>query len=161
MNKTKNKSSITNILIYSLIFIFILLIIFPPVLRVMYPKKEVNISNTKVKVEALTCKKSMVVNNVTYQASIVSNYNNNKLNKLTFKYYNPLENNPFINEIIYLRDTGLVSEELVNTGINFVITKDEIENVGSNNSLNNYFYLIDEQETNLENGGYKCSRLTA
>ena len=102
-----------------------------------------------------------------YSVSITSNYSNDTLNKVTFLYslttpYDAtVTDNPVVNEINLIRNSGLVTEESTDTEFKFVLTKEQKDSNATNTSLDSYFQPIDEQRTNLESLGYTCSTLTA
>lgn len=169
--KEKKESSLTNIFVYLLIGIFIILIIIPPLLRVFLPDNTSNNTNTNTNnltsATALTCKREVPVGTMIYNVTITSNYGNDVLNKVTFTYDMPevvdytIVDNPVLTEINNLRSTGLLEETTTDTRTSFVLTKERKESNPTNTILDTYFQPLESQKTNLESLGYSCSSLTA
>ena len=169
--KEKKESSVTNIFIYLLIVIFVLLIIAPPITRiffsVFYINVIININSTITNVTALTCRREATVGTMIYNITITSNYGNDILNKVTFEYDMPevvdntVTDNPVLSEINYIRNTGLVEEDTEGLSTKFILTREMKEANATNTSLDTYFQPLDMQKTNLESLGYTCSMITA
>ena len=171
----KKSSSFINIFVYLLIVILVILIALPLVLRVVFKEEESVINNPNnasnannaSTATALNCNREVVVGTMNYSVSITSNYSNDTLNKVTFLYslttpYDAtVTDNPVVNEINLIRNSGLVTEESTDTEFKFVLTKEQKEANATNTSLDSYFQPIDAQRTNLESLGYTCSTLTA
>ena len=171
----KNSSSFINIFVYLLIVILVILIALPLVFRVVFKEEESVINNPNndsnasdaSTATALNCSREVVVGTMNYSVSITSNYSNDTLNKVTFLYslttpYDAtVTDNPVVNEINLIRNSGLVTEESTDTEFKFVLTKEQKDSNATNTSLDSYFQPIDEQRTNLESLGYTCSTLTA
>lgn len=177
------ESSLTNIFIYFLIAIFILLIIAPPLARVLFKEEIVDIDNNEdannngndnneeddeiINATALTCRKEVIVGTMLYNIAITSNYNDDILNKVTFTYSLPetvdptVTLDPVLTEIDTIRNSGLVTEETNQASIIFILTKDVKEANQDNTSLDTFFQPLKEQRSNLESLGYACSVLTA
>lgn len=164
--KEKKESSLTNIFVYFLITIFIILIILPPVLRISFPDNVSNNTNNLTSATALTCKKEVPVGTMIYNVTITSNYGNNTLNKVTFTYEMPkvvdttIVNNPILTEMSNLRSAGLLEETTTDTKTSFILTKEAKEANPTNTSLDTYFQPLESQKTNLESLGYTCQTLT-
>ena len=168
-------SSFINIFVYLLIVILVILIALPLVFRVVFKEEESVINNPNnasnasdaSTATALNCNREVVVGTMNYSVSITSNYSNDTLNKVTFLYslttpYDAtVTDNPVVNEINLIRNSGLVTEESTDTEFKFVLTKEQKEANATNTSLDSYFQPIDAQRTNLESLGYTCSTLTA
>lgn len=170
--KEKKESSIINIFIYLLIVVFIILIVLPPLTRVFFKEDNtVNINNSNNNgtgtATALTCRKEVTVGTMIYNVTILSNYSNDTLNKVTFSYEQPevvdstVTDNPVLTEINYIRSTGLTDETTNGLSTVFVLTKEKKAANPTNTSLDSYFQPLDTQRTNLESLGYTCSTLTA
>ena len=171
----KKSSSFINIFVYLLIVILVILIALPLVFRVVFKEEESVINNPNnasnasdaSTATALNCNREVVVGTMNYSVSITSNYSNDTLNKVTFLYslttpYDAtVTDNPVVNEINLIRNSGLVTEESTDTEFKFVLTKEQKEANVTNTSLDSYFQPIDAQRTNLESLGYTCSTLTA
>lgn len=171
----KKSSSFINIFVYLLIVILVILIALPLVFRVVFKEEESVINNPNnasnasdaSTATALNCNREVVVGTMNYSVSITSNYSNDMLNKVTFLYslttpYDAtVTDNPVVNEINLIRNSGLVTEESTDTEFKFVLTKEQKEANVTNTSLDSYFQPIDAQRTNLESLGYTCSTLTA
>lgn len=171
----KKSSSFINIFVYLLIVILVILIALPLVFRVVFKEEESVINNPNnasnasdaSTATALNCNREVVVGTMNYSVSITSNYSNDMLNKVTFLYslttpYDAtVTDNPVVNEINLIRNSGLVTEESTDTEFKFVLTKEQKEANATNTSLDSYFQPIDAQRTNLESLGYTCSTLTA
>ena len=171
----KKSSSFINIFVYLLIVILVILIALPLVFRVVFKEEESVINNPNnasnasdaSTATALNCNREVVVGTMNYSVSITSNYSNDTLNKVTFLYslttpYDAtVTDNPVVNEINLIRNSGLVTEESTDTEFKFVLTKEQKNSNATNTSLDSYFQPIDEQRTNLESLGYTCSTLTA
>ena len=174
----KKSSSFINIFVYLLIVILVILIALPLVFRVVFKEEESVINNPNnasnasdasdaSTATALNCNREVVVGTMNYSVSITSNYSNDMLNKVTFLYslttpYDAtVTDNPVVNEINLIRNSGLVTEESTDTEFKFVLTKEQKDSNATNTSLDSYFQPIDEQRTNLESLGYTCSTLTA
>lgn len=171
----KKSSSFINIFVYLLIVILVILIALPLVFRVVFKEEESVINNPNndsnasdaSTATALNCNREVVVGTMNYSVSITSNYSNDTLNKVTFLYslttpYDAtVTDNPVVNEINLIRNSGLVTEESTDTEFKFVLTKEQKEANATNTSLDSYFQPIDAQRTNLESLGYTCSTLTA
>ena len=171
----KKSSSFINIFVYLLIVILVILIALPLVFRVVFKEEESVINNPNnasnasdaSTATALNCNREVVVGTMNYSVSITSNYSNDTLNKVTFLYslttaYDAtVTDNPVLNEINLIRNSGLVTEESTDTEFKFVLTKEQKEANATNTSLDSYFQPIDAQRTNLESLGYTCSTLTA
>ena len=173
----KKSSSFINIFVYLLIVILVILIALPLVFRVVFKEEESVINNPNnasnasdasdaSTATALNCNREVVVGTMNYSVSITSNYSNDMLNKVTFLYslttpYDAtVTDNPVVNEINLIRNSGLVTEESTDTEFKFVLTKEQKEANATNTSLDSYFQPIDAQRTNLESLGYTCSTLT-
>lgn len=169
--KSKKESSFINIFIYLLIVIFIILIALPPICRVVFKESTDNINNgsnaSVSNVMALNCNKEVIVDNVTYNVTISSNYTDDELTKVTFMYDLPeisdsgIVVNPLITEIDTIRNSGIVEDQSTDTQARFVLTKELKEANPDNTSLDSYFQPKDLQQSNLESLGYTCSTLTA
>lgn len=172
--KEKKESSVTNIFIYLLIVIFVLLIIAPPITRIFFADNNSNDStnstnsnSTITNVTALTCRREATVGTMIYNITITSNYGNDILNKVTFEYDMPevvdntVTDNPVLSEINYIRNTGLVEEDTEGLSTKFILTREMKEANATNTSLDTYFQPLDMQKTNLESLGYTCSMITA
>ncbi len=170
--KEKKESSIINIFIYILIFIFILLIAAPPLTRVFFSEdNSVNINNSNNNgtgsTTALTCRREVTVGTMIYNVTILSNYSNDTLNKVTFSYEQPevpdptVTNNPVLTEMETIRNSGLVEETTNGLSTSFILTKENKEANPTNTSLDTFFQPLDSQTTTLESLGYTCSTLTA
>ena len=171
----KKSSSFINIFVYLLIVILVILIALPLVFRVVFKEEESVINNPNnasnasdaSTATALNCNREVVVGTMNYSVSITSNYSNDMLNKVTFLYslttpYDAtVTDNPVVNEINLIRNSGLVTEESTDTEFKFVLTKEQKDSNATNTSLDSYFQPIDDQRTNLESLGYTCSTLTA
>lgn len=172
----KKSSSFINIFVYLLIVILVILIALPLVFRIVFkdeesvinnPNNANNTNNNASTATALNCNREVVVGTMNYSVSITSNYSNDTLNKVTFLYslttpYDAtVTDNPVVNEINLIRNSGLVTEESTDTEFKFVLTKEQKEANATNTSLDSYFQPIDAQRTNLESLGYTCSTLTA
>lgn len=171
----KKSSSFINIFVYLLIVILVILIALPLVFRVVFKEEESVINNPNndsnasdaSTATALNCSREVVVGTMNYSVSITSNYSNDTLNKVTFLYslttpYDAtVTDNPVVNEINLIRNSGLVTEDSTDTEFKFVLTKEQKEANATNTSLDNYFQPLEEQQTNLESLGYTCSTLTA
>lgn len=169
MMSEKKESSISKIFIYLLIVIFILLIIAPPLTRIfLADNNKNNISNNAITTAtALTCRKEVTVGTMIYNVTIISNYGDDVLNKVTFDYEMPevvdntVTDNQVLSEIDYIRNTGIVEEETEGLSTKFILTKERKEANATNTSLDTYFQPLDIQKSNLESLGYTCSTLTA
>lgn len=169
--KSKKESSFINIFIYLLMVVFIILIILPPICRILFKESDDNINNiednTVNSVTALNCNKEITVGTVVYNVTISSNYTNDELTKVTFMYSLPevddssIVVNPVITEINNLRNSGIVEDESTDTQARFILTKESKEKNPDNTSFDNFFQPIDIQQSNLEEAGYTCSVLTA
>ena len=169
----KENSSFINIFIYLLIVILVILIALPLIFRIVFKEEESvinnpnNSNNAATTATALNCSREVVVGTMNYSVSITSNYSNDTLNKVTFLYslttpYDAtVTDNPVVNEINLIRNSGLVTEDSTDTEFKFVLTKEQKEANATNTSLDSYFQPIDAQRTNLESLGYTCSTLTA
>lgn len=170
--KEKRESSITNILVYLLIGILVLLIIVPPLTRVLFSEDvtgtDGSLGNSVVDTAAaLTCRREVTVGTMIYNVTITSNYGNDILNKVTFNYEQPevvdttVTDNPVLTEIATIRNSGLVEESTNGLSTTFILTKEMKEANSTNTSLDGYFQPLDTQKTNLESLGYTCSTITA
>lgn len=164
----KKSVSLTNIIVYFLIALFIILIALPPLTRIFLKvdtSNNTNTSNNLNTATALTCRREVVVGTMIYNETITSNYGNNVLNKVTFVYEMPevlddtVTENPVLGEIETLRNSGLVTETTDSLSTTFVLTKESME-ANPNNILTSYFQPLEMQTTNLESLGYSCSSLT-
>ena len=133
--KEKKESSIMNIFIYLLIVIFIILIILPPLTRVFFKESttdtNINSSNGTNAVSsatALTCRREVTVGTMIYNVTILSNYSNDTLNKVTFSYEQPevpdptVTNNPVLTEMETIRNSGLVEETTNGLSTSFILS---------------------------------------
>lgn len=170
--KEKKESSIINIFIYILIVLFIILIAIPPLTRIFFREENtVNINNSNNNesgtATALTCRKEVVVGTMIYNVTILSNYSNDTLNKVTFSYEQPevvdttVTDNPVLTEINFIRSTGLTEEATDGLSTVFVLTKEKKAANATNTSLDTFFQPLNDQRSNLESLGYTCSTLTA
>lgn len=171
--KEKKESSLTNIFVYLLIVIFIILIAAPPLTRIFFSDDTNNNSNNNsnsnglTSATALTCSREVTVGTMVYNVTITSNYGNDTLNKVTFRYDMPsvidetVTDNPVLTEMNNLRSTGLVEENTTDTSTSFVLTRENKEANPTNTSLDSFFQPLDAQTTNLESLGYTCHTLTA
>lgn len=163
----KPKSSITNIFVYLIMIFLLLIVIMPPIFRVVFKEEEV-INTPKETATALTCKKVVNVGSMVYNVTLVSNYSNDILKKVTFTYLipqavdNTVTQNPVMDEINYLRNTHLVEETISPSNIKFILTKENKEANPTNNTLDHFYNNdVDSQEKYITSLGYTCSRLTA
>lgn len=170
--KEKKESSIINIFIYILIVLFIILIAIPPLTRIFFREENtVNINNSNNNesgtATALTCRKEVVVGTMIYNVTVLSNYSNDTLNKVTFSYEQPevvdttVTDNPVLTEINFIRSTGLTEEATDGLSTVFVLTKEKKAANATNTSLDTFFQPLNNQRSNLESLGYTCSTLTA
>ena len=170
--KEKKESSIINIFIYILIVLFIILIAIPPLTRIFFKEENtVNINNSNNNesgtATALTCRKEVVVGTMIYNVTVLSNYSNDTLNKVTFSYEQPevvdttVTDNPVLTEINFIRSTGLTEEATDGLSTVFVLTKEKKAANATNTSLDTFFQPLNDQRSNLESLGYTCSTLTA
>ncbi|HIT37887.1 MAG TPA: hypothetical protein IAB59_05380 [Candidatus Onthousia faecipullorum] len=170
--KEKKESSIINIFIYILIVLFIILIAIPPLTRIFFREENtVNINNSNNNesgtATALTCRKEVVVGTMIYNVTVLSNYSNDTLNKVTFSYEQPevvdttVTDNPVLTEINFIRSTGLTEEATDGLSTVFVLTKEKKAANATNTSLDTFFQPLNDQRSNLESLGYTCSTLTA
>ena len=170
--KEKKESSIINIFIYILIVLFIILIAIPPLTRIFFREENtVNINNSNNNesgnATALTCRKEVVVGTMIYNVTVLSNYSNDTLNKVTFSYEQPevvdttVTENPVLTEINFIRSTGLTEEATDGLSTVFVLTKEKKAANATNTSLDTFFQPLNNQRSNLESLGYTCSTLTA
>ena len=170
--KEKKESSIINIFIYILIVLFIILIAIPPLTRIFFREENtVNINNSNNNesgtATALTCRKEVVVGTMIYNVTVLSNYSNDTLNKVTFSYEQPevvdttVTDNPVLTEINFIRSTGLTEEATDGLSTVFVLTKEKKAANATNTSLDTFFQPLNDQRSNLETLGYTCSTLTA
>lgn len=165
----KKNISLTNVIVYFLIVLFIILIILPPLARIFLKvdtPNDTNNNNNLNTATALTCRKEIVVGTMIYNVAITSNYGNDVLNKVTFLYEMPevidntVTENPVLIEIETLRNSGLVTETTTDSlSTTFVLTKETME-AYPDNMLTSYFYPLELQTSNLESLGYSCSSLT-
>ena len=170
--KEKKESSIINIFIYILIVLFIILIAIPPLTRIFFREENtVNINNSNNNesgnATALTWRKEVVVGTMIYNVTVLSNYSNDTLNKVTFSYEQPevvdttVTDNPVLTEINFIRSTGLTEEATDGLSTVFVLTKEKKAANATNTSLDTFFQPLNDQRSNLESLGYTCSTLTA
>ncbi len=173
MMKSKKESSIINIFVYLLIALLVLIIIIPPITRIVFKEsnddinKAPNESTSNNTATALTCSRTVNVGTMTYNINIVSNYGDNILNRVTFTYETPtvidqtVTDNPILNEINTIRQSGLVTEDTTDNIIKFTLTKESKEKDPTNQTLDGYFNDLTTQQANLEALGYACQTLTA
>ena len=102
-----------------------------------------------------------------YNVTVLSNYSNDTLNKVTFSYEQPevvdttVTDNPVLTEINFIRSTGLTEEATDGLSTVFVLTKEKKAANATNTSLDTFFQPLNDQRSNLESLGYTCSTLTA
>ena len=155
-----------------LIVLFIILIAIPPLTRIFFREENtVNINNSNNNesgtATALTCRKEVVVGTMIYNVTVLSNYSNDTLNKVTFSYEQPevvdttVTDNPVLTEINFIRSTGLTEEATDGLSTVFVLTKEKKAANATNTSLDTFFQPLNDQRSNLESLGYTCSTLTA
>lgn len=181
MQPQKKESSITNIFIYLLIAILIILIAIPPLTRVFFKEESSNTninnvnnsnndeddSNTVTTATALTCRRQVTLGTMVYNITITSNYGDDTLNRVTFYYELPtvvdptITDNPIVTEMANIRNSGLVEETTNETSTTFVLNREAKEADPTNTSLDAFFQPLDAQTTTLESYGYTCSVLTA
>ncbi len=168
------ESSLTNIFVYFLMAVLVILIVLPPLFRVFFKEStdNTNINSSKdtdtvSRATALTCRREVTVGTMIYNITITSNYRDDTLNKVTFNYEAPevvdntVTDNPVLTEMNTIRSSGLVEETTDGLSTIFVLTRETKEDNPTNTRLDTFFQPLDSQITNLESLGYTCSTLTA
>lgn len=83
---SKKAVDIKAMLVYLAMVLLVLLIILPPVLRIMMPTDGTNEVEKTKELTALICKKQLLVNQTQYNISVNSSYESNGLSKVVFTY---------------------------------------------------------------------------
>lgn len=148
------------------IFILIVLIIAPPVLRGFFGSDEVNNSNTLLAdvYEKMECKK--LENYTTYNLDrvITTLYKNNEVNKITFSYNVSFLTNAATNNLtsIYIDEYSMLSQvtnaSVIEKNDGFMVELDyEKYDYKYDQFLNKYSNNITSQKQYYTNIGYTCN----
>lgn len=146
-------------------FILLVIIIIPPVLRTLIPK-----SNTIVTIEkedvitTLTCTKGFKTENIVATATIT--YKNNELlsNKITYNKVNTIDQEDNINSILpsqeieFFKGVNGIKIEENDESTTVTLDNNLLANNQSNSTLNNYLLKVNEEKTYYENQGYTCKK---
>ena len=149
---------------FSIIFILILLIITPPVLRLMFGKDEVNNSNNMLikTVERLECGKKEENEKYNLITNINTIYEGNSINKITFTYNVELKQTGLSTTDIYISEFERLRQTfnaLVTTNINsFSVQLDYSKNnYKYDEFLSKYSKDLSNQKLYYTSNGYICN----
>lgn len=147
---------------YLYIALLIILILIPPLLRVIIPKDENSIDsnklNSKVKKEVnLYCEITKAYNNDVMSINVNTNYIDSKIDNIVFNYVNFNESNfsyfkEYYNELNNLKSINGV-EMYGNLTLFFNFNKNNLSN---QKSLEKYTNKVDSQKKYYESKGYSC-----
>lgn len=155
--KEKRKKDIVDILVYIAMVCFMLLIILPPVLRLVMPKEEEQF--TKDEVAALICNKQDTYDAYLLKTTIRTNYKNDQpmMIKMTFTDTSGMEN-PYQMIIDQLKAmNGILTEEKDGL-INITIPESVLNQNIDNSILKNYGKELKTQQEYYEQEGMTCAK---
>lgn len=145
-----NKSKLIDILCYLIIFVLLLIIILPPLLRFLLPQG--NDFNNTAYIQSLRCVSKDSVEGG-YQKIINTNFNNNVITKVSVTYEN------YVSEIFpeekQLIDIEGVTEDIAENRV--VYTIEYNDKTKDNLNLIKYFGTIDELKAKYELNEYTCT----
>lgn len=161
--ETKNRQ-LKVALTYIAIFFLIVLIIIPPIFRVVFKedntKKEDTKDNTPITV--LHCTKEETINTLTYNVQTYSTYKGNNIEKVIIRYkrigqLDPTnQNNNYEQEIANLKANSNITETESDNGGKFEILKDALTTKTSDQIVGLYAKNIDEEQAFLASNNYVC-----
>lgn len=161
--ETKN-SQLKVVLTYIAIFFLIVLIIMPPIFRVVFKedntKKEDTKDNTPITV--LHCTKEETINTLTYNVQTYSTYKGNNIEKVIIRYkrigqLDPTnQNNNYEQEMTNLKASNGITETEESTGSKFEIAKETLSNKNADAIINLYNKSIEEEQNFLISNNYTC-----
>lgn len=146
-----NKSKIIDIVCYLIIFVLILLIVLPPLLRWLLPAGD-SYDNT-ILLENLRCTYSEESG---YNKIINTQYKNKELTKVYVTYENyPSE--VVLEEKSLITNSG-VSEDIENNKVLYTIEYNQ--DTSKNANLSKYFGKIEDLKASYEANAYTCNIIT-
>ncbi len=146
-----NKSKIIDIVCYFIIFVLVLLIVLPPLLRWLLPEGD-DYDNT-ILLENLRC---TYEEESGYNKIINTQYKNKELTRVYVTYENYPSDN-VLEEKSLITITG-VSEDVENNKVLYTIEYNN--NTKNNDNLKKYFGKIEDLKKAYEENTYTCSIIT-
>lgn len=146
-----NKSKWIDIVCYLIIFFLVLLIVLPPVLRLVLPDGD-DYDNT-ILLESLRC---IYSDESGYNKIINTQYKNKELTRVYVTYENyPADT--VLEEKAYITIPG-VSEDIENAKVLYTIEYNA--DTRNNTNLSKYFGKIDDLKATYESSSYTCNVIT-
>ena len=142
-----------------------LMIILPPLFRMMFPKQIEDKNNkTLNRIEILSCERT--ISNSNYSTSVKVTYKNSQIEQNVITYMkiddsiksgasrgdlSPEEESSYFSK---LNDIDIVNNE---SSVIVTLNKKSLENNSNDRNLSNYLQTIDKQEAFYSELGYSCS----
>lgn len=143
-----------------LIIIFSLLIILPPVFRVLFPKVEETVPKKQDRITTVTCIKED--GNKTLAGRVQIRYINNEIDQTRLTFTNNTIDPVIIEEITFLDTINGITKEIGETETVYTITKEVVDLNKDNIELEENYFNNDKIEATVyfTNASYTCEETT-
>ena len=161
----KKKTDFRNILVYLCMILLVLVIVLPPVCRLVFKDTgTTGDDSTTTTAAALICQRQVVYTDVTYNITATTNYVNDDANQLSVRYAKTLANaastiatNDIETEIATWQSVPGITSEVNGDVTRFVVSREFYDtNATTYPFLDNYFNDIDQEQDYYTNLGYQC-----
>lgn len=159
----ENKGSALKIAFtYIAIFLLVILIIIPPVFRIVFKEDKNNSNDVVVPKTVLHCTKEEVIGEVTYNVQTFSTYSDKILEKVIIRYTktgtldDTNQDNQYEQEIANLSSNSNINISNSNNGYKFEILKDTLATKATDPVVGLYSKNLETEQSFLTSNNYVC-----